>query len=322
MFKIAAAQYAPEFLNREATVKKACSIIEDAGKQQVDLLVFSEAFLPGYPAWVWQIPAGKTHDLRAPYADLLANSVEVPGTEIQTISQAAAKAGVGVALGVNELNTSGSGSTLYNTIVYIGKDGTLLGKHRKLVPTTGERLVWGQGDGSDLQVHDFGFARVSGLVCWENYMPLARYTLNARGAEVHVAPTWDRGGPWVASMQHIAKEGRCYVVGCAPSMKLSDIPNHMPYKQNYLSNASDQFHPGGSVIVDPDGKILAGPLYDEEGLLVAEANRDVIQGSRFQLDTAGHYARPDVFELIVHERPRPFLQTEVHPAGDHSPTDE
>ncbi len=129
-----------------------------------------------------------------------------------------------------------------------------------MIPTTGERLVWAQGDGSDLQVHDFGFAQVAGLVCWENYMPLARYTLNARGAEVHVAPTWDRGGPWVASMQHIAKEGRCYVVGCAPRMELSDIPDSMPYKQDYLASAGTEFHPGGSVIVDPDGKIIAGPL--------------------------------------------------------------
>ncbi len=164
----------------------------------------------------------------------------VPGPEIRRVQEAAAAADVGLAFSVNEINGSGSGSTLYNTIVYIDRDGHLLGKHRKMIPTTGERLVWAQGDGSDLQVHDFGFAQVAGLVCWENYMPLARYTLNARGAEVHVAPTWDRGGPWVTSMQHIAKEGRCYVVGCAPRMELSDIPDSMPYKQDYLASAGDR----------------------------------------------------------------------------------
>ncbi|MBT6424503.1 MAG: carbon-nitrogen hydrolase family protein [Bacteroidetes Order II. Incertae sedis bacterium] len=316
MFKIAAAQFAPVYLNKEATVKKACSIIADAGKLDIDLLVFPEAFLPGYPAWVWHMPAGKTKDLRPPFAQLLANSVTVPGPEIRRVQEAAAAADVGLAFSVNEINGSGSGSTLYNTIVYIDRDGHLLGKHRKMIPTTGERLVWAQGDGSDLQVHDFGFAQVAGLVCWENYMPLARYTLNARGAEVHVAPTWDRGGPWVTSMQHIAKEGRCYVVGCAPRMELSDIPDSMPYKQDYLASAGTEFHPGGSVIVDPDGKIIAGPLLGEEGFLIAEAHREVIQGSRFQLDTAGHYARPDVFELIVHEKKTPFLQTEEEDPRD------
>lgn len=308
-FRIAAAQYAPVFLNKKATLDKACSIIEEAGRRNISLLVFPEAFLPGYPIWAWYVAAAKSKDIRILHAELVANAVDIPGPEIGRIQSCAAAAKVGLAFCVNERNTSGSGSTLYNTIVYIGCDGALLGKHRKLVPTSGERLVWGQGDGSDLQVHDFGFAKVGGLVCWENYMPLARYTMTARGTEVYVAPTWDRGEPWLSTMRHIAKEGRCYVVGCASAMTKDDIPDSFSFKAAYLANVGHQLHPGMSVIVDPDGKILAGPLENEEGLLIAEADMTVVHGSRFQLDTAGHYARPDVFELTLHETARPFLKT-------------
>ncbi|MEX0600874.1 MAG: carbon-nitrogen hydrolase family protein [Rhodothermales bacterium] len=307
-FSIAAVQASPVFLDRDATIQKACDLIAEAADLGASLAVFPEAFVPAYPVWVWYIPSGKTHDLRSLYAELLENAIDIPGPATDLLCAAAKKAGIAVAIGVNERNTEGSRSTLYNSILYIGPNGDVPGRHRKLVPTTGERLVWGQGDGSDLGVHSLPFGRVGGLICWENYMPLARYTLYARGVELYVAPTWDRGEPWISTMRHIAKEGRCYVVGCCSAMRLDDLPDRLAFKTTYLSDSAQWLNPGLSVIVDPDGKIVAGPLEKEEGILIAEVDRSTITGSRFQLDTAGHYARPDVFDLRVATGAKPFLR--------------
>ena len=226
-FRIAAVQAAPVFLDLEATIEKACRLIEEAAKGGAKLIAFPEAFVPGYPLWVWFIPSGKTHPLRALYARLHANAVSIPGPEVGRLADAAGDLGVTVAIGVNELNSEGSGSTLYNTLLYLGADGTVMGRHRKLIPTAGERLVWGQAAGCDLEVFDLSFARVSGLLCWENYMPLARYALIAWGEQVHLAPTWDRGEPWTSTMRHAAKEGRCFVVGACQAFHVDDIPDEL-----------------------------------------------------------------------------------------------
>jgi len=305
---VAAVQAAPVFLDLEATLEKACSLIAEAGDRGASLAVFPEAFVPAYPLWVWYVPPGKTQDLRALYSELLSNAIDVPGPEVDVLCEAAKRSGIAVAIGVNERNAEASGSTLYNTLLYIGPDGNVLGKHRKLVPTVGERLVWGQGDGSDLMVHDLPIGKIGGLICWENYMPLARYTMYARGVEIYVAPTWDRGEPWISTVRHIAKEGRCYVVGCCAAVNLKDVPDRLPFKSAYLSGSADWLNPGLSVIADPDGKIIAGPLDSEEGILIAEVKRSTIDGSRFQLDTAGHYARPDVFDLRVASGARPLFR--------------
>lgn len=307
-FRIAAVQAAPVFLDLEATLDKACRLIREAADGGASLVAFPEAFLPGYPVWVWFIPPGKTHPLRELYTRLHAGSVSIPGPAIQRLQDAAARAGVAVVMGVNERNAEASGSTLYNTLVYIGPDGRLMGRHRKFVPTAGERLVWGQGDGSDLEVYDFPFARVGGLLCWENYMPLARYTLAAWGAQIHVAPTWDRGEPWISSMRHIAKESRCFVLGVCQAFHIDHIPDDLPFKGEYLSGMEGWVNPGLSVIVDPDGKVVSGPLDGEEGILYADVASHQLVGPRWQLDSAGHYARPDVFELRFHRRPAPFLR--------------
>jgi nitrilase len=295
-------------LNRDATLDKACELIGRAAREGAALAVFPEAFMPGYPVWTWFIPPGHTHPLREIYTELHANSVAVPSATTDRLCAAARKEGVAVAIGINEKNSEASDSTLYNTLLYIGPDGTLLGKHRKLVPTGGERLVWGQGDGSDLEVYELPFARVGGLLCWENYMPLARYALSAWGAQIHLAPTWDHGEPWLSTMRHLAKESRCFVVGCCSAMQKDDIPDRLAFKSKYLEAVSGWINPGDSVIVDPDGKIVAGPASEEETILTAEVNPDQLVGPRWQIDVAGHYARPDVFELRVHRRPRPFLQ--------------
>ena len=307
-FRIAAVQAAPVFLDLDATLDKACDLIEEAAKGGADLVAFPEAFIAGYPVWVWYIPSGRTHPLRDLYTRLHRSAISIPGPEIDRLCEAAARFGVALAVGVNERNSEASDSTLYNTLVYIGADGRLLGRHRKFVPTAGERLVWAQGDGSDLEVYSLPFAKVGGLLCWENYMPLARYTLSAWGEQVHVAPTWDRGEPWISSMRHIAKEGRCFVIGVCQAFHIDDIPDELDFKADYLGGVEGWVNPGLSVIVDPDGKIVAGPLEAEEGILYADVEPHQLVGPRWQLDSAGHYARPDVFELRFHRKPAPFIQ--------------
>ncbi|HEY0781623.1 MAG TPA: carbon-nitrogen hydrolase family protein [Thermoanaerobaculia bacterium] len=307
-FAIAAAQDAPVFLDRAATVERACERIAEAAARGARLLVFPEGYLPAYPFWVWHIPAGDTHALRELYAELVDQAVTVPGPETDRLCAAAREASVAVAIGVNERNAEASGASLYNSLLWIDGEGRILACHRKLVPTGGERLVHAPGDGSTLAVHALPFARVGGLVCWENYMPLARYTLYAEGVQIYVAPTWDRGEPWLSTLRHIAKEGRVYVVGCCTALRKDDVPDRLAFKAKYLTGADEWVNPGDSAIVDPDGKLVAGPLRHEQGLLVAEVDPRKLTGPRWQLDVAGHYGRPDVFELTVHRRPRPMVR--------------
>lgn len=307
VFRIAAVQACPVYMDRDATIEKACGLIAQVGAAGGDLAVFPEAFVPGYPLWVWFIPAGHTHPLREAYAELVANAVTVPSAATDRLCAAARQAGTAVAIGINELNAEGSGTTIYNTLLYIGADGTILGKHRKVMPTGGERIIWGLGDGSDLEVYDLAFGKLGGLLCWENYMPLARYAISAWGTEIFVAPTWDRGEPWLSTMRHVAKEGRCYVIGCCTPMHRNDVPDKLSFKEKYLGSVEGWINPGDSVIVDPDGKFVAGPASQEETILYAEFDRSKITGPRWQLDIAGHYARPDIFELIVHRSATPLF---------------
>jgi len=309
-FLVAAVQAAPVFLDREATVEKACSLIAEAGARGAKLAVFPEGFIPAYPFWIWFIPAGETHALRELYAELLDNAVTIPSAATDRLCAAARDAGVHVAIGVNERNAEASGTTLYNSLLYIGADGRILGKHRKLVPTAGERLVHAQGDGSTLEVYDLDIGRLGGLVCWENYMPLARYALYAWGVQLYAAPTWDRGEPWLSTLRHIAKEGRAYVLGCCSAMRRSDVPDRYAFKAKYLPDA-EWLNPGDSAIVDPDGKFLVEPVREREEILYAEVDPRRLSGPRWQLDVAGHYARPDVFELRVRRRARPLVEVTV-----------
>ncbi|NNK63768.1 MAG: carbon-nitrogen hydrolase family protein [Gemmatimonadetes bacterium] len=306
--RVAAIQAAPVFLDLDATVDKACRLLEEAAAGGATLAAFPEAFLPGYPVWVWFIPSGHTHPLRELYTALHGNAVSIPGPAIDRIREAAGDLSIAVAMGVNERNSEASDSTLYNPLVYIGPDGRLLGRHRKFVPTAGERLVWGQGDGSDLEVYDLPFGKLGGLLCWENYMPLARYTLSAWGEQIHVAPTWDRGEPWISTMRHVAKESRAFVLGVCQAFHIDDVPDDLAFKAKYLGGIDGWINPGLSVICDPDGKSVAGPLEAEEGILYADIEPHQLVGPRWQLDSAGHYARPDVFELKFHRRPSPFIQ--------------
>lgn len=313
-FLVAAVQAAPVFLDRAATVDKACSLIAEAGARGARLIAFPEGFIPAYPFWVWFIPAGNTHALRELYSELLDQAVTVPSDATDRLCAAAREAGINVAVGINERNAEASGSTLYNSLLYIGADGRILGCHRKLVPTAGERLVHGQGDGSSLAAYDTDIGRVGGLICWENYMPLARYAMYAWGVQIYVAPTWDRGEPWISTLRHIAKEGRVYVLGCCSAMRRSDIPDRYTFKEKFLSDA-EWINPGDSTIIDPDGKFLVEPVKNREEILYAEIDPKQLRGPRWQLDVAGHYGRPDVFELTVRREARPMIRVEDGPDG-------
>jgi len=315
-FKIAAVQASPVFLDREATVEKACRLIAEAASQGARLIVFPESFIPTYPDWVWAVPPGREKILNQLYSDFLANAVDVPGAATETLAQAARKSGAYVVMGVTERDTAASGASLYNTLLYFSPEGALMGKHRKLVPTGGERLVWAQGDGSTLEVYDTPLGKIGGLICWENYMPLARYTMYAWGTQIYIAATWDRGEPWLSTLRHIAKEGRVYVIGCCTALRSADIPDRFEYKEKFYSGSREWINEGDSAIVNPDGEFIAGPVRMKEEILYVEVDPRQMRGPKWMLDVAGHYARPDVFELIVHRKAHPMIRVaEARDAG-------
>jgi nitrilase len=241
------------------------------------------------------------------YAELLEQSVAIPDSATEELGRAAREAGVYVTIGLNERNAEASNASLYNTLLYVDPEGNLLGKHRKLVPTAPERMVWAQGDGSTLEVYDTPFGKLGGLICWENYMPLARYALYAWGTQIYLAPTWDRGEPWLSTLRHIAKEGRVYVVGCSIALRKEDIPDRFEFKAKYYAEAGEWINKGQSAIIGTDGKFISGPLNAEEGILYAELDPKQMRGPKWNLDVAGHYARPDVFQLTVRKEGHPMI---------------
>ena len=309
-FKVAAVQATPVFLDREATIDKACELIATAGSEGARLIVFPEAFIPTYPDWVWTIPSGEEGILNELYAELLSNSVTIPSDATDRLCRAAKLANAYVVMGMSERNVKASGASLYNTLLYIDAQGEILGKHRKLVPTGGERLVWAQGDGSTLQVYDTPLGKLGGLICWENYMPLARYAMYAWGTQIYVAATWDRGQPWLSTLRHIAKEGRVYVIGCCIAMRKDDIPDRYAMKQKFYAEEDEWINIGDSAIVNPEGHFIAGPVRKQEEILYAEIDPRMMQGPKWMLDVAGHYARPDVFQLTVRTDVRQMIRVE------------
>jgi nitrilase len=309
-FKVAAVQATPVFLDREATIDKACDLIATAGNEGARLIVFPEAFIPAYPDWVWAIPSGEEGVLNELYTELLSNSVTIPSDATDRLCRAARLANAYVVMGMSERNIEASGASLYNTLLYIDAQGEILGKHRKLVPTGGERLVWAQGDGSTLQVYDTPLGKLGGLICWENYMPLARYAMYAWGTQIYVAATWDRGQPWLSTLRHIAKEGRLYVIGCCIAMRKDDIPDRYAMKQKFYAEEDEWINIGDSAIVNPEGQFIAGPVRKQEEILYAEIDPRMVQGPKWMLDVAGHYARPDVFQLTVHTDVRQMIRIE------------
>ena len=281
-------------------MERASGLIASAAKEGAELIVFPEAWFPGYPTFVWRLAPGagmgKTDEL---YALLQANAIDRINGGLDPLREAAKEHGVVVVLGYNELDSGMSGSTLFNSCAVIDADGSVVNNHRKLMPTNPERMVWGFGDASGLKVVETAVGRIGTLICWENYMPLARFALYAQDIDILCAPTWDSGDTWLATMQHVAREGGCWVVGCATSLEVSDIPKGIPFYDELFSNAEGWINPGDAVVYRPFGGQLAGPMHQEKGFLLADIDPSEARASRRKFDASGHYARPDVFNLTV-----------------------
>lgn len=300
--KVAAVQAAPVLFNREATVDKVCQLTQDAASQGARLILFPEAFIPAYPrGFSFGVTVGnRTFDGRRMWQRYWENCIDVPSRATEQLGEAALAAKAYLAVGVIERDEKNRG-TLYCTLLYFGPDGRLLGKHRKLKPTAAERLIWGEGDGSTLTVVDTEFGKVGGLICWENYMPLARTAMYQKGVEIYLAPTADARPAWQSTLVHIACEGRCYVLGCNQFVSKSMYPTDLPgYAE--LADLPEVMCRGGSAIISPMGKVLAGPLFDEEGILYADLDLAEVVQAKFDFDAVGHYARSDVFQLTVNEK--------------------
>jgi nitrilase len=269
-------------------------------------VLFPESFIPAYPRGLsfGTVVGSRSPGGRKTWERYWDNAVQVPGPATERLAEAAQDAEIYLVMGVTERDTHFSGGTLFCTTLYFAPDGRLLGKHRKIKPTASERLVWGEGDGSTLTVVDTPIGRVGGLICWENYMPLARMAMYAQGVSIYLAPTADSRDSWQATMRHIACEGRCYVLGCNQYVTRSMYPSDLAGVEE-LKGQPEVMCRGGSVIVSPMGDVLAGPLYDEEGILMAELDMAEVARSKMDLDVVGHYARPDLFQLTVNVQPQP-----------------
>ena len=294
--KVAAAQLSPVFLNKAKTVDKACGAILEAGKNGAKLIVFPEAFISGYPDWIWLIPNSNGKELNELYLKLVENAVSVPDDATKKLCNAAKKAGINVVMGMHERNSETSNASLFNSLLFIDDKGNIMGKRRKLIPTGGERLIWGQGDGSDLTSYDSSVGKLSGLICWENYMPLARTAIYESGAQILASPTWDKSPNWLQSMQHIAREGGLFVISVCMALKIEHIPDNYEFKNRYPEE-KEWINVGNSCIIAPNGKLLAGPLEAEEGILYADVDLNQIVAAKRMFDVVGHYSRPDVFEF-------------------------
>lgn len=298
--KVAAIQAAPVFLNLKGTIEKACDLIAEAGRNGAELAVFPEVFISGYPDWVWTVPNSNGAILNELYSLLLETAVSIPDSSTQKLCRAAKSANINVVMGVHERNREASNSSLYNTLLYISSEGEIIGTHRKLIPTGGERLVWTGGNGSTLQAFDTSVGKLGGLICWENFMPLARQAMYNQGVQIYVAPTWDSSESWLESLRHIAREGGMFVIGCCTAIRMADIPDSLPFKKLY-PDGKDWINPGNSCIIDPKGKYLAGPEKTGEAILYAELDFKLIDAAKRSFDVAGHYARPDVFNFMVNK---------------------
>jgi nitrilase len=280
-------------------------LIEQAAEQGAKLVLFPEAFIPAYPRGLsFGMVVGRRSDAgRRTWQRYWANAVDVPGPVTESLGAAARRAGAYVVMGVTERDGQSSRGTLYCSLLYFGPDGRLLGKHRKLKPTGSERLIWGEGDGSTLVVIETEFGRVGGLICWENYMPLARMAMYSKGVDLYLAPTADARDTWQATLRHIACEGRCFVLGCNQYVTKAMYPADLEGTDE-LAGAPEVMCRGGSAVVSPLGDVVAGPLYDREDMLIADLDLAEVARAKLDFDVVGHYARPDVFQLTIDETPK------------------
>jgi nitrilase len=303
---VAVVQAASVAFDRKKTLAKALDLIRDAAKKGAKLVLFPEAFISGYPRGLdfGAVVGWRTDEGREDFKRYFQSAVEVPGPVVDALSKAARANSVYLVMGVIERERG----TLYCCVLFFAPDGTFLGKHRKVMPTASERLIWGYGDGSTLPVFDTPMGKLGAVICWENYMPLLRTFMYSQGIEIYCAPTADHRTTWTATMQHIATEGRCFVLGCNQFNRRRDFP--ADYKTAFGDDHETVLSKGGSCIVSPFGEFLAGPNFEDEAILVAELDRSLLPKAKFDFDVVGHYSRPDIFRLTVDDQPKPPVTTE------------
>ncbi|HET7036835.1 MAG TPA: nitrilase-related carbon-nitrogen hydrolase [Thermomicrobiaceae bacterium] len=302
--RAAVVQAAPVAFDRAATLDKVARLAAEAAGRGARLAVFPEAFVSAYPRGLTfgATVGGRTPEGREEFRRYWESAVDVPGPAVERLGAIAGDNGLYLVIGVIERD----GGTLYCTVLFFAPDGAYLGKHRKLMPTAAERLVWGYGDGSTLPVFDTPLGKLGAVICWENYMPLLRMTMYSKGIQLYCAPTADQRDSWIASMRHIACEGRCFVLSCNQFARRADYPD------DYAVGCDDPqavLCRGGSVIVSPLGEFLDGPCFEGEAILTADLDLGEIARGKYDFDVVGHYARPDVFQLVVDERPKPPVVT-------------
>ncbi|MEJ2584826.1 MAG: carbon-nitrogen hydrolase family protein [Robiginitalea sp.] len=298
--RVAVVQDHPVFFNKKETLKKVGDLVASCAAQGSQLVLFPESFIPGYPRdFDFGTRIGdRSESGRDLYLEYYRESIDPEGEDIPLLENLAAKNNCYLVIGVTEQNTANN--SLYCSMLYISPTSGLLGIHRKIKPTGQERVIWAEADGESLCTFATPVGKIGGLICWENYMPLARMALYSKGVEIYLAPTADARPGWIASMQHIALEGRCYVLGCNQYIRRSDYPESY---RPLLKNSRETRCPGGSVIVSPVGEILAGPLQDEAGILFADLDLSEIVRSKLDFDVNGHYQRKDIFAFEVHGQP-------------------
>ena len=306
--KVCLIQDSPVFFDLEKTLDKVESLVKTYAKQGCELIVFPESFIPGYPRGFsfGSTIGSRTREGRDLYAAYHQNSLDLESSQLKRLEKLAQSANVYLVIGVTEKQQQ-SGS-LFCSMLYISPTDGLLGVHRKIKPTGTERVIWSEADGASLVVFQTKIGRLGGLICWENYMPLARMAMYQKGVEIYIAPTADARESWATSMQHIALEGRCFVLGCNQFFQKSMYPEQY---QHWVKEEPEDLCRGGSVIVSPLGKIIAGPLYDQEGALVAELDLEEIIPSKLDFDVIGHYARNDIFQFHALNQPEIIVEKTV-----------
>lgn len=300
MVKVAVVQDSPIFFDKKKTIKKIKNLAKQCAQQGCQLAVFPESFIPGYPRGFsfGTVVGSRSTDGRKLYFDYFKNSINLESNDRQQLEKIAKKNNLYLVIGATE-QVKDTGS-LYCSMIYISPTSGLMGVHRKIKPTGQERVIWAESDGTSLLTFDTPIGKIGGLICWENLMPLARTAMYQKGIQLYIAPTADSRPTWTSMMQHIAMEGKCFVLGCNQFFQKSMYPKKY---QHFTKIEKENICSGGSIIVDPQGKILAGPLFDKAGILIAEIDLDKTISSKLDFDPTGHYSRNDIFKFKVKNQP-------------------
>jgi predicted amidohydrolase len=325
-YRAAAVQAAPVWFDVDATIEKTIHLVTEAAENGARLIAFPEAWVPGYPAHIYGSAGWDHKESKEVHRELMENSLTLTGPQMEKLCEAARGNNAMLVVGINERDDRYSRGTLFNSMVYISQTGELLGVHRKLMPTHAERILWGCGDGSDLKVFDTPLGRVGGLVCWEHWMPLTRFAMHAKGEQVHVA-TW----PEVPDIHHLASrhyafEGRCFVICVGSFLTFEHIPSTFARREALLAagdfgGGQEVILPGGSGIIGPDGQWITGPVSGKEEIIYGDIDLNRIKEEQLAFDSAGHYNRPDIFQLTVDERPKAQINWLRHRSEDEDATD-